>query len=348
MDTKRIGTHRDLLVLPATILALAGCSAGADSKSAESVGSQSVALSTVTVDTTGWTQVPGALVDPSCVYQEPNGSLIKANGDIVLSNIVIAHRAPCGHKSIITRPHRESAAEGTLSQPPSTDGWVEAVQTHLTGGTQFGSFITQFIVPAAPTTESDGQLIYLFPALESDDQSAILQPVLQWGVTGSGFGSHSEWTYAAWWGPDSSGNYHHSTGISPAVGDVLLGGMGIIISGNPAEWIVYGYDTDNTGLGAPNIYVESVSLSWTWGYAAVLETHGFNGGDAGTSCNDFPGGSSGSNLWLTPSALDSNSNTITPTYSTCVAPASCFVPEYSGPSCDFGAGSFYSDWYLTF
>jgi hypothetical protein len=170
----------------------------------------------------------------------------------------------------------------------------------------------------------------------------ILQPVVQWGTTTAGgtIGSCTSWTYAAW-EEAPSGQFFHSSGITVAAGDVLWGGEGFIgASGNEELWVVEGEDTSNTGLGEPGILVEaSTSEVWTWAYAAVLETEGSINQ---SNCNDWPGGSSGVNFWTTPTILNQNGTSVSPTFSACAEAVGslCAFPAYTGTNCDFIADTY--------
>ncbi len=326
---------------------LVSCGGQTDTTPGESTATASTALSASVVDTSGWVHVPGALVDPHCVHGVPDGATVKQNGDILLNSAVIAHYGPCPNAAILSRPHPGSnpATAGDLpSSGPATSGWVEAMQAHI-GGDQFAYLTDEFTVPAKPVTQNDGQLIFIFPALEPETQNAIWQPVLQWGATtaGGNIGNWSSWTYAAWIQATNGQFYHSTNPITVQVGDVLSGQIGVIDFAAPSTelWLIEGYDTNNTGLGTPFVFAESVGLSWTWAYGAVLEAQNIK-----NTCNDFPGGTSGDNLWTVPTTSDLAGNTISPTWSSCVEPASCFNPQYSGPTCNFAAGPFFGDFLL--
>jgi hypothetical protein len=97
--------------------------------------------------------------------------------------------------------------------------WVDATAAAIT------SFATTWTVPAAPSTQS-GQLIYLFNALEDTSGTVILQPVLQWGVSGAGGGNY--WGVASWY--VDSNNHAFCTPVVPVnVGDQLTGLMTLAI-----------------------------------------------------------------------------------------------------------------------
>jgi len=344
-------TH--LAAIGAVLLMGFGCGGGpSDTDSLPVVKSSSmhVVSTPVQPDTSGWVHVPGALVNPDCVHAVPNGSFIDVNGDVKLNGQLIAHYDACPTKPLLTRPIHPGN-EGKVSQAgPGSTGWVELIFNHNTSpGGQYAALTTTFTVPQPPPTQCDGQLIFLFPAQEPESQDMIFQPVLQWGVTGAGgtIGSCTQWTYAAWTQQPGGQFFHSTTSISPAPGDVLFGGEEFEFQQNGTEvWGIGGNDQSNSSLGSVNLLAgSSTSEQWTWAYAAVLESQG-----AANSCADFPGGTSGSNLWAYPSVLDQNGNPTTPPFSSCAAPTNCVVPEYSGPFCSFSAsGSQFSGPYtLTF
>jgi hypothetical protein len=90
-----------------------------------------------------------------------------------------------------------------------------------TTGSPITSFQTNWAVPQPPATSS-GQLIYLFNALEDASGDDILQPVLQWGVSGAGGGSY--WSVASWY-VDSSGHAFCTPATQVNPGDQLIGLM---------------------------------------------------------------------------------------------------------------------------
>ncbi|MGZ3778271.1 MAG: Ig domain-containing protein, partial [Mucilaginibacter sp.] len=75
--------------------------------------------------------------------------------------------------------------------------------TNPTKSTPISHFGTSFKVPSMPTNTTDGQLIYIYPALVDSTVSEVLQPVLQWGVAGI-YGGGNYWTIANWYISGSS------------------------------------------------------------------------------------------------------------------------------------------------
>ena len=97
---------------------------------------------------------------------------------------------------------------------PDFDGWIEDAQDwHVSEVTWFSAY---WDVPTSPSTTSS--TIFLFPAIEPSDGSAIIQPVLEWKNRGS-----PKWTIASWWVMGSDSLY--STPIDVSVGDTIYGVM---------------------------------------------------------------------------------------------------------------------------
>jgi len=107
-------------------------------------------------------------------------------------------------------------------------GWVTwAIWTNATG-VAISSFATSWVVPPAPSSDS-GQLIYLFNGLQDQTGGEILQPVLQWGVSGAGGGSY--WSVASWH-VDSNGHAFCTPTVPVHVGDALIGLMTLSVQGD--------------------------------------------------------------------------------------------------------------------
>lgn len=102
---------------------------------------------------------------------------------------------------------------------PLVSGWI--TYTHWTNqsATPITYFASTFTVPPAPTT-NNGQTIFLFPGLENN--TYILQPVLQWGPSAAGGGNY--WAIANWYvGFDGSAGFSNLVRVNP--GTVLKGIM---------------------------------------------------------------------------------------------------------------------------
>lgn len=81
--------------------------------------------------------------------------------------------------------------------PSYGSGWITYAGWTNTGSSPINYFSTDWIVPSTPITYS-GQTIFLFNGLQDNYQNAtdIIQPVLQYGVSGAGGGNY--WAIANW------------------------------------------------------------------------------------------------------------------------------------------------------
>ena len=71
---------------------------------------------------------------------------------------------------------------------PDWDAWALAHQYKQ--GTTIKAFSTTWVVPSLPDSLNDGQIIFIFNGLQTADSSSLLQPVLQYGLAGSGGGAY--------------------------------------------------------------------------------------------------------------------------------------------------------------
>ena len=116
-------------------------------------------------------------------------------------------RVPLMPANVVLPPVR-SPALGT--------GWI--TNANFQSPKPLKSFVTTWVVPAAPAT-NDNQLLYLFNGLQTS--SLILQPVLQWGNNGS-FGG-AGWCVASWLADGQNGPASHSPPVNVNPGDTLIG-----------------------------------------------------------------------------------------------------------------------------
>jgi hypothetical protein len=112
-------------------------------------------------------------------------------------------------------------------------------------------FSTIWTVPAAPSTQS-GQLIYLFNALEDGLGNDILQPVLQWGVSGSGGGNY--WAVASWY-VDSSNHAFCTPATQVNVGDRLTGLITLAIQADGS----LNYTSQFVGIAGTSLVAQGLS-----------------------------------------------------------------------------------------
>ncbi len=99
----------------------------------------------------------------------------------------------------------------------TVNGWVEYADWTATQTP--GTLATTWHVPDVPAADV-GQTIFYFPSYEPANGQAIVQPVLQYGVSAAGGGSY--WAIASWWvGP--GGSSRHSSLLPVQPGDTIRG-----------------------------------------------------------------------------------------------------------------------------
>lgn len=152
-------------------------------------------------------------------------------------------------------------------------GWIAASYWNNETGRPITSFRTTWRVPPAPTTRSN-QLIYLFNGITRfSGNSAILQPVLQWGSSPDGGGPF--WAVASWY-VHTTGQAFYTPLIQVNVGDILVGVMTLTSqSGNS-----YSYYSQFEGLAGTSLPVLNIDeLAWC---SETLEAYGV------AQCSDYP------------------------------------------------------------
>ena len=160
------------------------------------------------------------------------------------------------------------------------NGWITCASWNNTGNTPISNFSTNWIVPLPPTNESS-QTIFLFNGLCPPAYwTWILQPVLQWGVSGAGGGNY--WAISNWYQSSGSDNYCDSL-IRVSPGTILQGIMKLTrdsagIFDYNSSFIV---DSAGVKLLGCNLQVNNIGNILTKAYQA-LEIYG------ATGCADYP------------------------------------------------------------
>jgi len=116
-----------------------------------------------------------------------------------------------GHQLLIQRcKHLPRPLHGTAWRAWTEVHYPDAPITSLYGEWQ---------VPPAPV-QNDGQTLFYWNGVEPDDNTGVLQPVLQWGASAAGGGVY--WTLASWY-VNNQGTAYYTPLFKVAVGDVILG-----------------------------------------------------------------------------------------------------------------------------
>jgi hypothetical protein len=152
-------------------------------------------------------------------------------------------------------------------------GWIATSYWNNATGRAITSFRTTWQVPAEPATSSN-QLIYLFNGITRfSNNSAILQPVLQWGASPDGGGP--SWAVASWY-VHTTGQAFYTPLVRVNVGDTLVGVM--TLTGRSGR--TFNYSSEFQGIAGTNLAVQNIDeLLWC---SETLEAYGV------TQCSDYP------------------------------------------------------------
>jgi hypothetical protein len=166
------------------------------------------------------------------------------------------------------------AAVGTLPSP-TINGWVEYAD--WTASETPGEFATTWHVPNVPASNV-GQTIFYFPSYETATGTAIVQPVLQYGVSAAGGGTY--WAISSWWvGAGGAARYSSLLAVNP--GDTIRGTITASnCDGNGGCKLVIVTRDETIDNSRQLTVVETVPYTWT--QAAVLEMYGVN------DCSQLP------------------------------------------------------------
>lgn len=145
---------------------------------------------------------PGGLMPKANVHAVPRGGRVHHTDDevqLIAANGTILHSAPLTKRptTIHMPPLDISAAADPIQRRNLQSGYVAYSYWKNPSAANLNTFSTTWTVPPVPR-QQDGELIYLFNALvPSSDFTAILQPVLQFGVSPAGGANF--WAVASWY-----------------------------------------------------------------------------------------------------------------------------------------------------
>ncbi|KAF7362708.1 hypothetical protein MVEN_00620100 [Mycena venus] len=217
---------------------------------------------------------PGGHSDRMKITAVPAGGQIKHVGKnihVLSANGTVVH---------IAKPAPRSTA--AKARALAKTGWI-TFASWLNTGAPIGSFKTSWNVPPVPVGQH-GQLLYLFNAIEPANGDAIMQPVLQYGISPAGGGQF--WGVASWY--LYSDQVFHSSLVPVSVGQRLDGEVQLVGVGNGFDY--NSQFTNIQGTGITVVGGEQLALA-----TITLEAYGV------TVISDYPAGKtvfSGINLEL--------------------------------------------------
>lgn len=284
--------------LASVALALTSIQAPADTGTLQ-VGADTLAdppAYALAVASPDWVEVPGGLAHVSCVHAVPDEAEVLSNGEVLIEDRVIETIPVCPYTGIVRPPEAVQADSPDAGVAPAalTSGWW--LNSWWTSANQIVSLSAQWTVPAKPA--SNGALIYFFPSVTPATSGAIVQPVLQWGVSPAGGGNH--WALANWW--VSGGTVLHGALKTTAAGRTITGKLERS-SGTSTAWTMT--FKDSSGVSGTLIAGGGGQSSWRAVQGGALEVY-----DA-TSCKQLPNASS---VKFSKITVKSTSGKVTPSF----------------------------------
>jgi len=209
-------------------------------------------------DEDGYAFTPHHQVHKNCVHHVESGSIIHADLETNTHTVISplgeqTHYEPCPH--------------------PPTHGraWKAWTQYHNLDGFTYMS--ANWGVPPAPAKPSLSEILYYWPGTEPDNNTFVLQPVLQYGSTPAGGGLY--WGVASWYVGDRA---FYTNLVSASVGDNMFGSMTAFTNGS---WAILSQNVNTKE--SVNLVVNNI-ITQTYAYCVLEAYNLFN------CANEYPEG----------------------------------------------------------
>ncbi|KAH9484067.1 hypothetical protein JR316_0003547 [Psilocybe cubensis] len=173
-----------------------------------SMTSESPSKANVTVSDDDIMKTPMGPVSRKNTHYVPDGAHIRHNNsnvDIVWPNGTVISSTPTSGSS-----RNASQYIGRFAPRGVDEGDVVFAYFKNDKISPFANFSTIWDVPTPPVN-SDGQVLYMYNALVSNEFDAMLQPVLQYGISAAGGGNF--WAVSSWYLVNSDVFYTNLTAV---------------------------------------------------------------------------------------------------------------------------------------
>ncbi len=164
---------------------------------------------------------PAGWYHRSCVPEIEEGARIGRDGLVTRQDGTTHQLVPCRY------PRYGGGPAPTVSATPAATstftGYVEYAYVSQTG-IFYDGLTADWVVPAKPLAAyGNNQFYATFPGLQETVHNVILQPAIQYGVTGAGGGQY--WAMASWQCGDPWGNCPHTPLTQINAGDAMFGSV---------------------------------------------------------------------------------------------------------------------------
>ncbi|KDR72104.1 hypothetical protein GALMADRAFT_213538 [Galerina marginata CBS 339.88] len=212
---------------------------------------------------------PGGLIPKTNIHAVPEGARVHHTKDqvqIIGADGTVLHTAPV----FAGTPTKLNIAPTTRSSAPRSlqSGYIAYAFWENPATSIINSFTTSWTVPPTPTS-LNGQLLYWFNGLVPNSFDAILQPVLQFGVSPAGGGNF--YAVASWFVVGSSAFHGPLTTVQP--GQQLTGFM-ILDADDPVNstLTVYTWSSSFRGVSGPFDVTTTELLSFAYEALEIYTT----------------------------------------------------------------------------
>jgi hypothetical protein len=169
----------------------------------------------------GYVATPAGWYHRSCVPEIEEGARIGKGGLVTRKDGTTYQLAKCQYPRYGNGP--AATVSSTAAATATYTGYVEFAYVAQTG-VFYDGLTANWVVPPAPLAAYGGNQFYAaFPGLQETVGNVILQPAIQYGVTGAGGGQY--WAMASWQCGDPWGNCPHTPLTRINAGDSMFGSV---------------------------------------------------------------------------------------------------------------------------
>ncbi len=158
---------------------------------------------------------PAGYVHPDCLHRIPDGAVVDSAGNVVVNGAIKESYGECKHPRLRSLHSSSQASAPVPSDSPHS--WVYTKQSAPAG--QFWTAVEAVQKVPNPPLRNDGQTLFYWNGLQTNDNNWLVQPVLQWGVSALGGGPY--WAIASWFVGGNNQVYTTSNLVRVQPGDTI-------------------------------------------------------------------------------------------------------------------------------